>query len=117
MIARRPPFPLLIVPGLGGSGPSHWQTLSARQFDDTETVHQLSWDRPDLRQWRDQLRNLVERRPGSILMGHSLGSILIAHLANEAPHLDIAGALLVAPADVEVSPDLPSCVTGFAPIP
>jgi hypothetical protein len=67
--------------------------------------------------WLDRLRHHVEQTPGAILVGHSLGSILIAHLAHQAPHLDIAGALLVAPADVETPMEFPDCVAQFGPIP
>jgi uncharacterized protein len=117
MSKQNPAFPLLIVPGLGGSGAGHWQSLWMDQFENTEMVHQLRWDRPDLSLWINQLRSQAERRPGAILVGHSLGSILIAHLAHRFAHLSIAGALMVGPADVETCRDLPDCVAEFGPIP
>ena len=44
-----------------------------------------------------------EERPGAILVGHSLGALLIAHLAERHPWLPVAGALLVAPADADAA--------------
>jgi uncharacterized protein len=117
MTSRALPFPLLIVPGLGGSGPGHWQSRWAEQFADAERVAQLDWDRPDLAQWLYQLRASVARKPGAILVGHSLGCILISHLAQRFPNADIAGALMVAPADVEACANLPECIADFVPIP
>jgi predicted alpha/beta hydrolase family esterase len=117
MVERKHAFPFLIIPGLGGSGDGHWQALWRDRLTGAEIVPQLDWNRPDLSLWLNQLQAHVERRPGSILVGHSLGSILIAHLAQKAPLLNIAGAMLVAPADVENCKDLPDCAAGFAPIP
>jgi uncharacterized protein len=111
------PFPLLIVPGIGGSGPGHWQSYWAEQFADAERVAQLHWDRPDLAQWLYQLRASVERKPRAILVGHSLGCILISHLAHRFPNVEIAGALMVAPADVEACTSLPECIADFTPVP
>ena len=62
-----------------------------------------NWDRPDLPTWIDRLTAAVERTPGAVLVGHSLGCVLIAHLARRRPQLPIGGALLVAPADVDLS--------------
>jgi len=117
MTKRALPFPLLIVPGLGGSAPSHWQSHWAEQFADAERVAQLDWDRPDLARWLYQLHASVERKPGAILVGHSLGCILISHLAQQVPNAEIAGALMVAPADAEACTNLPECIADFTPIP
>lgn len=109
--------PLLIVPGLGGSGDGHWQALWSARFEDAEQIVQDDWDNPDLSAWLTRLRAAIEKTPNAILVGHSLGCILIAHLAQRDPTVRIAGALLVAPADVDASANLPDCLATFAPVP
>jgi uncharacterized protein len=108
---------ILVVPGLGGSGPDHWQTHLERSFPDTTRVEQDDWDRPQRDKWIARLVAAVEDAPGSVLVGHSLGCILIAHAAAEYPHLPIGSALLVAPADVDSAGHTPDHLRGFAPIP
>jgi predicted alpha/beta hydrolase family esterase len=51
-----------------------------------------------------------------VLVAHSLGSVLVAHWARRGSWRRVAGALLVAPADVDAARGIPS-VGGFAPIP
>lgn len=108
---------ILIVPGLGGSGPDHWQSHWERSYPGARRVAQSDWYRPVRSLWLEQLGVAVERTPGAILVGHSLGCVLIADLAWRRPDLRIGGALLVAPADVEredwISPELQD----FTPMP
>jgi uncharacterized protein len=109
--------PLIIVPGLGGSGEQHWQTHLERSFLDATRLHQDDWDRPDLTEWAGRLAIAVHAQPGAVLVAHSLGCPLVAHLAARQPDLPIAAALLVAPADVESTRHTPDHTRGFAPIP
>jgi predicted alpha/beta hydrolase family esterase len=109
--------PILIIPGLGDSGPHHWQTHLERSFPSTSRVNQDDWDRPDRADWLERLAAAVIAAPGAVLVAHSLGCALVAHLAAERPQLAIAAALLVAPADVESRDHTPDHVRGFAPIP
>jgi predicted alpha/beta hydrolase family esterase len=51
----------------------------------------------------------------SVLVGHSCGSIAIAHWAAQT-RWKIAGAVLVAPSDVELA-SFPAEAVGFAPVP
>lgn len=108
---------ILIVPGLGGSGEHHWQTHLQRSLPGAVRVQQADWDRPDLPAWLARLASAVETRPAGILVAHSLGCLLVAHLALMRPDLPIAAALLVAPADVESERHTPDHIRGFAPIP
>jgi uncharacterized protein len=109
--------PILVVPGLGGSGDQHWQTHLQRTFPEATRVHQEDWDKPDLKKWLERLARAVETRPGAVLVAHSLGCPLVAHLAARQPDLPVAAALLVAPADVDSARHTPSQTRGFAPIP
>ena len=109
--------PILIIPGLGGSGPYHWQTHLERSFPGTTRVHQNDWNRPDRAQWIDRLATAVGAAPGAILVAHSLGCALVAHLATARPELAVGAALLVAPADVDSRDHTPDIIRGFAPVP
>jgi uncharacterized protein len=108
---------ILIIPGLGGSRPHHWQTCLERSFPDTCRVQQADWDRPDRSAWIARLVAAIEDAPGAVLVAHSLGCALVAHAAAERPDLPIAAALLVAPADVDSVDHTPEHVRGFAPMP
>lgn len=109
--------PVLIVPGLGGSANDHWQSHLERSLPNTFRVQQEDWERPDLTDWVERLAGSVEARPGGVLVAHSLGCPLVAHLAGRRPDLPVAAALLVAPADVDSARHTPSHTRGFAPIP
>ena len=116
--------PVVIVSGLGGSGEAHWQTHLQRSLPNVTRVEQDDWEKPELTRWTERLAGTVETRPGAILVAHSLGCPLVAHLARQRPNLRIKGALLVAPADVDCAshtaqnpwlcPDFRSVRFGFA---
>lgn len=109
--------PILIVPGLFNSGPDHWQSHWQRALSTAERVEQSDWQRPTLGDWTASLMEAVRRRPGAILVGHSLGCALIAHLAGIRGDRGIAGALLVAPADVNRQGPAGRLLEGFSPLP
>jgi predicted alpha/beta hydrolase family esterase len=108
---------VLIIPGLGGSGEHHWQTHLERSHPGAERVYQDDWDNPELAYWLDRVAAVVARTPGAVLVAHSLGCPLVAHLAHRRPGLPIGGALLVAPADVDSARHTPEHIRAFAPIP
>jgi predicted alpha/beta hydrolase family esterase len=80
-------------------------------------VEQDNWHRPDLRDWSKRLTNSIEKMPSAIIVAHSLGCALVAHLVGQQRDLPIAAALLVAPADVDSADHTPNVVRGFAPMP
>jgi serine hydrolase len=108
---------LLIVPGLGGSGEHHWQTHLERSYPEAARVHQIDWNRPESVAWIDALSTAIERAPGAILVAHSLGCALVAHLAEQRKDLVVGAALLVAPADVDARPCVKEQLRGFSPMP
>lgn len=95
------PAPIILVPGIDGSGPGHWQALWARSLPGAELLEQNGWARPDPQAWLERLASMLHRRPGALLVGHSLGCMLIAMAAKPELARRIAVALLVAPADVD----------------
>lgn len=113
-----PPVPpVLVIPGLYNSGPGHWQTHWERRLPWARRVEQSDWERPTLAEWVEGLVQSVRQRPGAILVGHSLGCALVAHLAQLRGSRGIAGALLVAPADVNREGAAGRLLLGFGPMP
>jgi uncharacterized protein len=111
------PF-VLIVPGLNGSGPEHWQTHWESLYPRTVRVVQRSWDHPDCTEWRTSLESAIAAAPEAVvLVAHSLGCALVAHLASRPSATRIAAALLVAPADVDSPACTPPETRSFAPMP
>jgi uncharacterized protein len=107
----------LIIPGLGNSGPAHWQTWFEQQLPNSKRIEQTEWDAPDLSDWLKAIDEAVAAYDPStvVLIGHSLGCSTIAHWARHSGKI-IKGALLVAPSDIE-APVYTFPATGFTPIP
>jgi predicted alpha/beta hydrolase family esterase len=107
----------LIIPGLGNSGPEHWQTFFENSGSHFYRVEQREWDSPDCEDWVEAIDQHIRKFDPItvVLIGHSLGCTTIAHWAARNKTL-IKGALLVAPSDIE-QPVYTFPATGFAPIP
>lgn len=108
----------LNVPGLAGSGPTHWQTIWEEQYPGNfSRVEQENWDWPVMEVWVDKLNEeILSSDVPVILVAHSLGCITVAHWASRFQSPLVTGALLVAPADADRSTRL-NFVERFAPIP
>lgn len=107
---------VLNVPGLGGSGPQHWQTVWEARDPSLRRVEQRDWDAPVLDEWLAALKDEVARAPSPVvLVAHSLGVALINHWAGLTGGR-VRGALLVAPADVD-SKEHPLEAQRFGPMP
>lgn len=108
--------PVLIVPGWTNAGPEHWQSLWQIAQPSWRRVEQVDWECPQVQDWLDTLSRYVEQSPTPpLLVAHSLGCIAVVKWAAET-HNEVAGAFLVAPADVE-SNNAPAAIKNFAPIP
>lgn len=111
---------ILTVPGLNNSGPSHWQSLWERFRGDTLRVELGQWDRPHRNSWVTKLDQAIRTAQAPvILVAHSLGCQAVAwwaELSGQPYGWPVAGALLVAPADVDRH-DAPAEIAGFAPSP
>lgn len=89
----------LVVPGMHGSGPGHWQTWIESEIANAVRVEQTDWGRPVLSRWAGAVVQAIDRAKGSVfLVAHSFGC-LAAVVASQRRVDRIAGALLVAPAD------------------
>ena len=108
----------LTVPGLASSGPGHWQSIWERQYPHYfSRVKQDNWDWPVKEEWVGRLQEYISKLTDPVyLVAHSMGCVTVAHWAQEFSSPYVKGALLVAPADVELSKRL-TFVVGFRPIP
>ncbi len=114
---------ILTVPGLGNSGPGHWQTTWEARLPRCRRVDLGLWEDPHRNTWVNKLNLAIQRAEGPVvLVAHSLGCLAVAWWAEyEQPGGiveggRVIGALLVAPPDVEERP-LDRRLTRFAPVP
>lgn len=106
---------ILIVPGLGDSGPEHWQSRWQERLSTARRVLQDNWEKPDRHAWSARVAEAVNEatRP-VVLIAHSLG---IPAVINAIPRFatDVRGALLVAPPDLESKKLKPRSLKTFGP--
>jgi len=111
---------VITVPGLNGSGPSHWQSLWERFRPDTVRAELGQWHMPHRNSWVTKLDQAIARaRAPVVLAAHSLGCAAVAWWAELSPQpygWPVAGALLVAPADVDQR-GAQDEIAAFAPMP
>ena len=107
-----------IVPGLGNSGPGHWQSHFEALNPDFIRIEQREWESPARTDWVATLEHALagEDLGRVVLVAHSLGCVTVAHWAARYGHA-IRGALLVAPSDVETAHYAAFPTTGFSPMP
>ncbi len=108
---------IVIVPGLGGSGPDHWQSRWQARLPNAIRVEQDDWHAPDLDRWVEQIIETVAacERP-VVLVAHSLGAVAVAHAAmHDLPQ--VVGAFLVTPPDENILRDLSAVDPAFTPLP
>lgn len=108
--------PILIVPGRGGSGPGHWQTLWTEQFQARRVEHR-EWDAPVAAEWIETLDAAIANCPAPpVLVAHSVGCPLVAHWAAQHAR-PVRAELLVAPSDVESDAHTAKEAHAFRPLP
>jgi hypothetical protein len=117
---------ILMVPGWQGSTPGHWQSRWERNLTTARRVELPDWLRSGKDNWVGAIISGVatSARP-VVVVAHSLGVLAAVHSALKLPHGAIAGAFLVAPADVDDAASWPvadgaawpESGLGFAPVP
>ncbi|WP_176046260.1 alpha/beta hydrolase [Burkholderia sp. BCC1644] len=106
----------VIVPGIGNSGPEHWQSHWETALPDAVRIAPASWDAPDLTDWIAALDAAVANaRTPPLVICHSLGCLLFAHWHAVAARA-VRGAFLVAVPDPE-GPRFPVAARAFARLP
>ena len=99
----------VIVPGINGSGPGHWQSIWQDAWGSSASrIGPSSWDEPDLADWCLALdRAAQQHQPAEVLLiTHSLGCLAAGHWLRQA-RPGIRGAFLVAPPDT-AGPNFPA---------
>ncbi|TCM18770.1 hypothetical protein EDF56_104303 [Novosphingobium sp. PhB165] len=103
----------VVLPGIGGSGSAHWQTLWEQSDPAMSRFAPSSWDEPELDDWIAALdRAVAAAEEPPILIAHSLACLLVAHWSARSA-LPVRGALLVAVPDPDGSA-FPAEARGFA---
>lgn len=112
--------PIIILPGIGGSGPEHWQSLWQAETPEMTRFAPRDWDEPDLADWIAALDRAINNAPAPpVLLAHSLACLLVPHWVahnRDNARMRVAGAMLVAPPD-PAGPAFPPQAVGFAPAP
>lgn len=111
---------VLMLPGWTNSGPEHWQSHWERAHPEYRRVEQTNWDAPTPEDWLPTIGKAIDQAaPPVVLVAQSLGCIAAVAWARQAKPASIArvaGAFLVAPADVERK-DAGRVVRRWRPIP
>jgi uncharacterized protein len=111
----------LILHGLGGSGPAHWQTWLVKELvQQGEKVYYPELpeqDQPDKGEWLKSLDSVMAGIPEEeelTVIAHSLACILWFHYASAAPVRRVKRVILVCPPSIRT--DLKQ-VASFFPLP
>lgn len=92
---------LLIVPGLHGSGPDHWQSWLERTQPGSVRIAIDDWGHADLDRWAAAIDAVLRSRRAEawVVAAHSFGCLALAHHAARGGAAGIGAALLAAPAN------------------
>ncbi|MGF6574077.1 putative alpha/beta hydrolase family esterase [Paraburkholderia sp. GAS333] len=109
--------PVFVVPGIGNSGPLHWQSVWEASHPDWQRLVVEDWDQVACDDWVSAIEHqLAQSDDDTLIVAHSLGCLAVAHWASlYSPR--IRGALLVAVPDPAASAFPAALATGFAPLP
>jgi predicted alpha/beta hydrolase family esterase len=107
---------VVILPGLGNSGPNHWQSLWEKSNPDFSRIKHDDWEHPICSTWVSKLEETLSvKGPNTVLVAHSLACLLVAHWS-AVTRQNVRGALLVAPPDPDSSA-FPTHLSTFARFP
>ena len=108
--------PVLIIPGIGNSGPDHWQTLWEAADTSMVRTRVNDWDHPACASWIKAIdAQVLSAGESLVVVAHSLGCLAFVHWAAQRRQ-SIRGALLVAVPDPS-GPNFPPQAEGFSPLP
>ena len=108
---------VFIVPGIGNSGPEHWQSLWHDAHPQWRRLVVNDWDRVECDDWVSSIdQQIGPRSTDTVVVAHSLGCLAVAHWAARTG-ARVRGALFVAVPDPETSAFPKLEATGFAPLP
>jgi len=106
----------IVLPGIGGSGESHWQTHWEKASPAMRRFTPADWNAPDFKNWMAALETAVATATAPpLLIAHSLSCLLVAHW-QKVSRLPVTGAFLAAVPDPS-SPVFPANAEDFASVP
>jgi hypothetical protein len=107
--------PVLVVPGIGNSGPAHWQSRWEALHPDVR-IAQRDWDQPVANEWVAAIEVAVAVQPEPpVLVAHSLGCLAVALWAARSG-TPVHALLLVALPNPS-GPAFPAQAQGFGVVP
>ena len=107
---------VIILAGIGNSGPQHWQSLWEQSNPKFERVEQSDWNNPICEEWGAALEVAAKRAgPNVVVVAHSVACLVVAHWAAQE-HASIKAALLVAVPD-STGQNFPKEAIGFSATP
>ena len=87
-------YPVLVVPGIGNSGPLHWQSIWQAAHPDWQRLVVEDWDYVVCDDWVSAIeRQLAANGRETFIVAHSLGCLAAVHWATRYAR-EIRGALL-----------------------
>ncbi|MGE3247686.1 MAG: RBBP9/YdeN family alpha/beta hydrolase [Beijerinckiaceae bacterium] len=118
---------LLFIPGLGGSGPDHWQIRWSRKLSTGRTLELPDFERPSRLGWTQAITSAIQgcERP-VVLLAHSLGVIAAVHAIaslgegpdpGKPPKTPVRAAFFVAPPAPRTLLGIPAIDPAFAGVP
>ena len=103
---------VLAIPGIGNSGPDHWQTIWEESDPSIARFRAPNWHHPVCSSWVEAIDEQASTASESlVIVAHSLGGLAFVHWFARYQR-DIRGALLVAIPDPNGS-RFPSEASGF----
>ncbi|MBV6656247.1 MAG: serine hydrolase family protein [Devosiaceae bacterium] len=108
----------LVCPGWKGGDPGIWYERWVEKLPHAQRVEQADFETPTLSHWVEQIETHIAacERP-VVLIGHSLGALTIAHMADRLADQPVIAAFLVTPPELAGKSTIGHLLTGFEPLP
>lgn len=108
---------VLLMPGIGNSGPAHWQSLWEKSDPSFARIQAGDWDHPVCSSWIAAIdRTVADAEAPVVIVAHSLGCLAVAvwaAWATREPVPQVRGLMLVSVPD-PAGPRFPAEAQGFS---
>jgi predicted alpha/beta hydrolase family esterase len=109
---------IIMIPGLGDSGPGHWQSRWQAKLPSAHRIVVEDWERPDRARWVGAIQDAVARAQKPVVcIAHGLGAVALAHAAQLLPLGKVRGAVLVTPMSETAITRIAEIERNFTPLP
>lgn len=105
---------VLVLPGWMGGDADTWYMGWIDKLPHARRVEQHDFETPNLADWIHEIEKqiLLSERP-VVLVGHSLGALTVAHMAEALGKLPVIAAFLVTPPELDGPSTIADKLTGF----